>query len=233
VLLGYTEMAALLQSFGDVAEELQGHDAFHAACVRLDRDTASALAQAHPEYLTNAAPLLHAAARDRVDIATMLLDLGMSPDVADATNFRPLHAAASGDAVDVAKLLIERGAQIDPAETRFEGVPLGWALHGNHTRMIALLGTVSRAPGALANMGNVARLRELFAADPGLAKLANKYGSLYAYLPDDEDLALEIAELLLAHGADPKVKNQEGVDGIDWLQRRGLDEVVELLKSRA
>ncbi len=39
VLLGYTKMAALLQSFGDVAEELQGHDAFHAACMRLDRDT--------------------------------------------------------------------------------------------------------------------------------------------------------------------------------------------------
>lgn len=232
VLLGYTEMAQLLESFGNVAEELHGHDAFHAACMRLDRDTASALVREHPEYLTNAAPLLHAAAADRADIATMLLDLGMSPEVRDATNFRPLHAAASGDAVNVGKLLIDRGAEIDPVEMRFDGVPLGWALHGKHTRMIQMLGALSRTPGALANMGNVARLRELFAVDPGLAKVTSKYGSLFAYLPDDEDLALEIAELLLAHGADPLAKNQEGLTAIELLERGGRDEVVELLKSR-
>ncbi|MEJ0035088.1 MAG: hypothetical protein WDO68_03215 [Gammaproteobacteria bacterium] len=233
VLLGYTEMAALLLSFGNVAEELRGHDAFHAACMRLDRNAARALAREHPEYLTNAGPFLHAAASDRVDIATLLLDLGMSPDVRDDTNFRPLHAAASTDAVGVGKLLIERGAQIDPAETRFDGVPLGWALHNNRPRMVAMLGSLSRTPGALVNMGNVARLRELFTADPGLAKFANKNGSLFCYLPDDEDLALEIAELLLAHGADPTVKNSEGLNAMESLERSGLDEVVELLKSRA
>src|SRR5262249_25602693 len=86
VLPGYTEMAALLQSFGDIAEQLRGHDAFLAACMQLDRDSASALAREHPHYLTHAAPFLHAAAADRVDIVTLLLGLGMSPDVADGTN---------------------------------------------------------------------------------------------------------------------------------------------------
>jgi len=233
VLLGHTEMATLLQSFGDVAEELQGHDAFHAACMRLDRDVASALAREHPEYLTNAAPLLHAAACNRVDIATLLLDLGMSPDVRDATNFRPLHAAASGDAVDVGKLLIERGAAIDPVETRFDGVPLGWAIHGNHTRMIELLGALTRSPAALIGMGNISRFRELLAEDPGLAKVTSPYGSLFFYLPDDEDIALELAELLLTHGTDPAARNRDGLTAIESLERRGLDDVVELLKSRA
>jgi ankyrin repeat protein len=233
VLLGYTEMAALLLSFGDVAEELQGHDAFHAACMRLDRETASALARQHPEYLTIAAPLLHVASFDRVDIATLLLDLGVSPDVRDETNFRPLHAAAGADAVNVAKLLIDRGAEIDPVETRFDGVPLGWALHGNRTRMIETLGALSRSPAALANAGNVARLRELLAAEPGLARVTSKYGSLFAYLPDEEDLALEVAELLLAHGTDPAVKNNDGLTAIELLERRGLDEVAELLRVRS
>jgi ankyrin repeat protein len=233
LLLGYTEMAALLQSFGDVSEELRGHDAFHVACMRLDRSTASALAREHPEYLTNAAPLNHAAAANLVEIATLLLDLGMSPDVADGTNFRPLHAAASIDAVDVAKLLIERGAEIDPAEKRFGGVPLGWALHNNRPRMVEILGALSRTPGALAQMGNVARLRELFAAEPDLARYTDKHGSLFSHLPEDEDLALEVAELLLAHGADPAVKNDEGLNALESLERRGFDEVVELLKPRA
>ena len=232
LLLGHSAMAELLLSFRNVAEELQGHDAFHVACMRLDRDTARALAQEHPEYLTNAAPFLQAAARDRVDIATLLLDLGMSPDVPDATNFRPLHAAATADAVGVGKLLIERGAQIDPAETRFDGVPLGWALHGNQPRMIAMLGALSRTPRALARMGNVERLRELFAEDPGLAKLVNKNGSLFFYLPDDEDLAFEVADLLLAHGADPMVKSTEGLNAMEVLERRGLDAIVEMLRER-
>ena len=233
LLLGYTEMAALLQSFGDVAEELRGHDAFNVACMRLDRDTARALAHEHPEYLANAGPFLHAATLNRVDIATLLLDLGMSPDVADGTNFRPLHAAASSDAVEVAKLLIERGAEIDPEETRFGGVPLGWALHNNRPRMVERLGALSRAPRMLVRMGNVARLRELLATEPDLARSTDKNGSLLSYLPDDEDLALEVAEFLLAHGADPTAKNSEGLNATELLERSGHDEVVDLLKSRA
>jgi ankyrin repeat protein len=231
-LLGHTEMAALLRSYGDVAEELRGHDAFHVAVMRLDRDMANTLARAHPEYLTNAAPLLHAAAMDRVDIVTLLLDLGMSPDAGDETNFRPLHAAAGADAVNVAKLLIDRGAAIDPTERRFDGDPLGWALHGKRSRMIELLGALSRSPRSLVRMGNLPRLHELFASDPGLARLVTKFGSLLFYVPDDEDLALEVTELLLAHGTDPTVKGVDGLSAREALERRGLEEVAELLKSR-
>jgi ankyrin repeat protein len=231
VLSGHTEMAALLQSYADVAEELRGHDAFHAACMRLDRETASILAREHPEYLTNVAPLLHAATADRVDIATLLLDLGMSPNLGDSTNFRPLHATSNGDATRVAKLLIERGAEIDPTETRFGGTPLSWALHGKRSRMIELLGALSRWPSALVNMGNVARLRALFAEDPSLATFVNQHGSLLFYLPGDEDLAFEVAELLLAHGVDTQVKNAEGLTAVEALERGGFDEVVDLLKS--
>ncbi|HEX5421120.1 MAG TPA: ankyrin repeat domain-containing protein [Gammaproteobacteria bacterium] len=153
-------------------------------------------------------------------------------DLADETNFRPLHAAAGADAVEVGKLLIERGAEIDPVETRFDGVPLGWALHGKRPRMIAMLGALSRTPRALVSMGNVARLRELFAEDSALARLTNRNGSLFCYLPDDEDLAIEIAELLLSYGADPNVKNHEGQNAMECLERCGLDEVAEILGSR-
>jgi ankyrin repeat protein len=230
-LLGYTQMAELLLSYGDVAEELTGHDAFHAACMRLDRARARALADAHPEYLLNPAPFLQAATRDQVDVATLLLDLGMSPDVRDETNFRPLHAAASAGAIGVSQLLIERGAEIDPVETRFDGVPLSWALHHNQARMIAMLGALSRSPRALVRLGNVARLHELFGQEPALAKLVNKNGSLFFYLPDDEDHALDVAELLLAYGANPTVNDTEGLNAMEALERRGLHETVELLKS--
>ena len=230
-LHGFTEMADLLLSFGGTAETLRGHHAFQAACLRLDRDTAKALALEHPEYLLNHAPLQHAASHDLLEVATLLLDLGMSPDVADPTNFRPLHAAASTDALRVGKLLIERGAQIDPRESRFGGVPLGWALHGKRPRMAALLGGLSRSQSALAWMGNVARLREIFEADPELAKVSDEGGSLFFNLPEDETLAMEVAELLLAHGADPLAKNSEGLNAMEHLERRGLDAIADMLES--
>lgn len=46
-------------------------------------------------------------------------------------------------------------------------------------------------------MGNLDRLRELFQAEPHLAQDVDKHGSLFFHLPDDEDAATDIAELLL------------------------------------
>ena len=68
-----------------------------------------------------------------------------------------------------------------------------------------MLGAVSRNVWALCRMGNVARLRELFAEDPKLARTTDDRASPFFALPEDEDRAFEIAELLLASGADPRV----------------------------
>jgi ankyrin repeat protein len=232
VLFGFTEMAGLLESHGYVPESLNRHEAFQAACMGLDRDTAKALVLEDPAHLRDGSPLIRAAERDLVDVATLLLDLGMSPNVHDSNNFHPLHAAAASDSVRVGALLIERGAEIDPVETRFKGVPLGWALHGERQGMIEMLGALSRDPGSLAAMGNLERLREVFAADPGLARQTDPNSSLFAYLQGDEDVAMEVAEFLLAHGADPRLKNKHGVDAIECLEKRGLESVAKLLRSR-
>lgn len=110
IVNGYTQVADLLLRSGGLADALYGHQAFQAACVRLDRESAAKLSASHTEYLLNPEPMLLAASRDLKEVAELLLDLGMSPDVADATNFRPLHAAASHDSARVGVLLIERGA---------------------------------------------------------------------------------------------------------------------------
>jgi ankyrin repeat protein len=52
------------------------------------------------------------------------------------------------------------------------------------------------------------------------------------WLPGDEDQAMEVAELFLAGGADPTVRNGQGQTAADLARVRGLDRVAALLRSR-
>jgi uncharacterized protein len=226
---GHVEIADLLVRSGAVAQPLQGHDAFLAACIRLDWRSATTLAREHPEHLRNAASLMVAATRDLLELATFLLDLGMSPDVADADNRRPLHDAATNDSVRVGLLLIERGAQIDPIEKRYNGTPLSWAVHNKRQHMIDILSPLSRQTATLVNIGKVDRLRELFSAEPALAKETFDGDSLLFYLPEDEDRAIEVAQLLLAHGTDPRVRNKKGMTAAEFFEKLEFDAVADFL----
>ena len=75
----------------------------------------------------------------------------------------------------------------------------------------------------------MARLRELFAENPDLAKTTDEHASPLFALPEDEDRALEIAELLLANGADPRVVSEDGTTAAEYAQKQGLGAVADLL----
>jgi ankyrin repeat protein len=104
-------------------------------------------------------------------------------------------------------------------------------MHGKAERMIAILSRLSRKPRALASLGSIERLRELFAEEPTLARAADERGSLLFCLPDDEERALEVAELLLAHGADPRVTDKDGTTAAEQAEKQGLDAVADLLNE--
>jgi ankyrin repeat protein len=233
---GQLAMAELLLRHGatSASAELDGEDAFAAACHRLDAATARALVAAHPEYLRAPHVMHEAAARDRADVVALLLDLGMSPDVPDPAQGgqRPLHAAAYAGAAEVVTLLLERGAEVDPVESRWRGTPLGFAVHAQRTRAIELLGRVSRDVWNLAFAGHVARLRDVLAAEPARAVETDATeGSPLFWLPDDEARAAEIVALFLAHGADPTVRDGRGRTAAEVASRRGLDEAAALLRA--
>lgn len=233
---GFAEMAALLARHGAVPSVVAPHGeaAFAAACLRLDGENASALLSAHPEHLRSTVAMFVAAERDRADVVAFLLDLGMSPDVEDPQQQRPLHVAAYHDSVRVAALLLERGAEIDPVEANYGNTPLDRAVYANKPRMIALLGPVSRDVWNLTFTGHAERLREVLSAEPDRAKVVSAdYGTPLMWLPDDEARALEIAELLLAHGADPAVRNKEGQTAAFRAHKRALDQVADLLAAAA
>ena len=47
----------------------------------------------------------------------------------------------------------------------------------------------------------------------------------------DEDLAMEMAELLLSRGADASFKNSAGRTAADEAERDGMDSLAELLRA--
>jgi len=229
-LRGLTAMAALLVRFGAEPARLEGYEAFQVACMRLDRQAAQGLLEQHPEYLEAPEPMMAAAHHDLRDVAALLLDLGMSPDV-DDHGHHPLHAAASSDSPSVAALLIQRGAEIDAREPRYGGTPLGWARHHERPRMIELLSPVSRDVFSLAAIGNVERLRQVLTAEPELARTVNWGMTPLFCLPKDDGQAVEIVELLLAHGTDPTIRNRYGETAADCARKRGLDDAGESIGS--
>jgi len=236
LLKGSREMAELLARYGAVrrAPDFDGSEAFMAACLRLDRKKAEALLAHHPEYLNSPQPMTIAAARDRADVVALLLDLGMSPDIEDPEEGRqhPLHAAAYNDALRVAALLIGRGAQIDPRETRHGITPLWGAIWGQRKRIIDFLRPRTRDVWSLAFIGDVDRLRQVLSVDPKLATSCGENETPLMWLPPDDTSAMAVAEMFLAGGADPNVKNGQGKTAADLAGIRGLARVAGLLRSR-
>jgi hypothetical protein len=231
---GHAAMADLLERHGAAAAPLEGLAGFRAACMRLDRVAAQALAAQHPECLSDAWTMLTAARQGRADVVALLLALGVDVDVADVTEQRGLHNAVAGGAMEVAKLLIAAGADIDRPTTQYDG-PLGFAAHFGRRDMAELLAPLSRDLLNLAWLGMTKRLRALLAEDPTLVNRVHPRAGVTPLftLPDDEDAAVEMAELLLAHGADPSLTNKDGLTAEQVARRRGLVDAADLMRGGA
>ena len=235
VRLGRTEIAELLLRHGAErrAVALDDEEQFLAACLALDRNTVNRLLAAHPEYLQSPKAMFAAAREDRADVVAFLLDLGTPLEVQDDKEQRTLHVAAWNDAVQVAKLLIDHGAEIDPYELNYSNTPLDFAVYGDHPRMVELLRPHSRDVWNLTTIGDVGRLREIFSAEPRLAKVTWQTTPLF-WLPEDEEKALEIAGLFLEHGADAGFRNKkDGTTAADVARKRGMRQTAALLDAAA
>jgi hypothetical protein len=231
LIYGHSAMAELLVRHGARARPLDGKAAFQAACMELDRETARMTAEREPECLRDASPMLIAARQGRADVVALLLELGMDVDVADETEQRGLHNAVQSGAIEVTKLLIAHGADVDRPTTRYGG-PLGFAAHFEQREMAALLAPLSRDVLNLTYLGMKDRLRELFAADPALVNVPSPRTGITPLfcLPDEEEDAVEMTELLLAHGADPAFRDSQGRTPEGVARERGLIDAADLMQ---
>lgn len=237
VARGHHEMAALLAQYGasTLLSKVEGYEELVDACTRGDRERVAAILERHPEYSADPRAVHAAVKHDRVEVLELLLDLGVSPGIADpATGASALHIAASANALRSAELLLQRGADVDARDRLYDSPPLGWAAYFQHARMVELLGARSRDVWYLTYTGRVERLREVLAEEPELARVVGRDGDTpLMWLPADATSALAVARLLLEHGADAGRLNAKGESAATIAERRGLYEVVALLGRTA
>lgn len=235
LVLGFEAMAALLVRHGAATLPLTGKSAFRAACMRLDREEVRELARLHPEVLTDAEAMLTACRRGRTDIADMLLELGVDVDVADDAGVRGLQCAVAGGSLDTVKLLVAHGANIDQPTQRSGGGAMGYAAHFGRREIAEYLAPLSRDVYCLVDLGFKERLGELFAAEPGLVNVRHYQSGCTPlfWLPEDEEQAMDMAAFLLGHGADPDIRDSEGVTADERLRRNGLVELAEFLREES
>jgi ankyrin repeat protein len=97
--------------------------------------------------------------------------------------------------------------------------------------MVDLLSGVSRDVIALARAGKVERLRTVLDEDPSLAQATRDGRTALFFLSPPEEHAVEIAELLVARGVDPKFRDADGLTAADAAAKSGLEELTELLRE--
>lgn len=236
LVYGHRAMADLLSRHGAPEPDLSPAMAFQAASMALDRDRARTLALAHPTVLHDPAPLHHAARQGRVDVVELLLDLGMPVDLGDRQEQRAIQYAVMGGSLEVVRLLVARGADIDrPTATDYGGGSMGFAAHFNRRDIAAFLAPRSREVSELVYLGMQDRLAELFAVEPDLVNAPHpKFAILPLFaLPEGEEEAAIMADFLLAHGADPRAVNKDGISAEQAARDRGLIDAADLIRDVA
>jgi uncharacterized protein len=233
-LSGFLDIQRRLERRGARPVELSGTEAVQAACLRHDAAAARALLAAEPELVRDPRPLHAAAGFGDVQAIGLLLALGAEVQALDENGISALHRAVQSGTLAAVDRLLEAGADPNLRERKWRGTPLSWAVALGRPQLFERLIPLSRDVRALSRLSAFERLEAVLDADPSLAnqRLAEDDCPTPLFcLPDGEDAALDAARILIAHGADPSVRDGKGRTPVDAARGRGLDEAAELMEG--
>ena len=233
-LSGFLDLQRLLEGRGARPVALTGIDALQAASRRHDAAAVRALAAAEPAFMRDPRPLLAAAMFGDAEAVDLLLEFGADVHALDGDGISALHRAVQSGSLPVVDRLLRAGADPNLRDGKWRGTALSWAKVLGRPQLNARLIPLSRDVRALASLPAVERLEAVLRTEPALAndRLEEDDAPTPLYcLPDDDDLAAEVARILLRHGADPGVRNAKGRTPADVARSRGLEEAAELIET--
>ena len=104
-------------------------------------------------------------------------------------------------------------------------------MHCQSARMVALLARHTRSAWEVGYAGYVDRLRAILDEKPDRARGYDGETLLMYLPPDDETKAMEVARLLLEHGADPAIKDPHERTAADRAERNAMYQVAAFLRE--
>jgi ankyrin repeat protein len=192
--------------------------------------------------------LFAAADRNCVDLATVLLDRGVSVDARDRLGVRPLSRAARSGHLEMVDLLLQRGAPID-ARDLAGATALYVAAERGQTAVVQRLidkgadadlkgrsGTSPLAAAAFAGRNQVVKMLLAHGADPRAADDTGKSPIVYAAASGSLDIVRQLLAqnvdvnarysndltlLMWASGPDPSVAEAQALEVVSYLVDAG------------
>lgn len=158
-------------------------------------------------------PLIHAAARNHIDMVQDILAAGADVNVQRQNGDTALIAAAIEGNPETTQLLLQAGADVHA--TGYDGAT---ALHN-----ATLPETEADRPGALAVM-------RLLLEHGVPINAQDSYGDT-ALMQCVRDNFIEGARLLLEHSADPTLRDKTGKSPLEYAEQKGLSEMAEMLRA--
>jgi ankyrin repeat protein len=222
-----------------IARTLTAAEEFSAACNRADADRVRELAASDPSLLDNPEFLRSAAEAGRVESIRLLVELGMDVNGKAGgpqswpNDTSPLWWAAHAGRLDAVKLLVELGADVHARDPNYEATPLASGNYKGQRKVVEYL--LQFAPiGEAVKVGGLDRVRTLLRENPECVNVRDDAGRTPLHYPHRNTRhGEEIIELLIAHGADPIAKDNEGRTPIDQMLQNGRPDLADVLRRHA
>ena len=155
-------------------------------------------------------PALAATHANRVETVGALIDAGADINIRDDRKDNPFLYAGAEGLLDILRLAIAAGADTR-LTNRFGGTALIPAAERGHVAIVEELLTHSNVDvNHINNLGWTALLEAIVLSDGGLPHQ-------------------QIVQLLIAHGADVTIPDQDGVTPLQHARRRGFTEIEHML----
>ena len=164
-------------------------------------------AQAPPDLSPAEQAILQAAFDGKLDAAQALVSKGTSVDTVDAEKRTPLMWAAFNGHTPVVRYLLEKGATLDAKDEN------------------------GRTALLYASSGPFAETVELLLEKGAEVNVQGELEGFTALMTAAAEGQLEVVRLLLAHGADPDLKDVDGDTAESFAEQKGHPAVVELLRN--
>ncbi|XP_037289472.1 uncharacterized protein LOC119183120 isoform X3 [Rhipicephalus microplus] len=223
-------------------KDQEGTTALIIACANNNYDCAKELLEqgANPaaKRVTGTTALFFAAQGGYLDIARLLLEHNAPVDAASVDRATPLFVAAQNGHLNLVSHLIALNADINLKRT--DGATALWiASQMGHTAVVAELLAHGAEVDSTRHDGATPLFKAAHKGYAGLVELLVKQGASLGLLKNGESALhaaalfdhLSVIKLLLAAGADPQLRNQDGLTPLDLAHEASNTQIVDYLKQ--